>query len=110
MRIGDWVEFQTIVVKRPHASGSSPATHTLARKRRGRVIGERRVYDVAMGTPPQLTNPRRVLLVAVSLHRSYRVYPADAQPAAPPRNNRPRRSPPAGIIPLGDQVEFDTIV
>jgi hypothetical protein len=110
MQIGDWVEFQDVVVKQLHANGSSPATHSFAHKRRGMVIGERRVYDVTTGTPPQLTNPRRVLLVAVSLHRSYRVYLADAQPALPPRRYRPRFPPPAGVISLGDQVEFDTIV
>ncbi len=110
MQIGDWVEFQDIVVKQLQPGGSSPAIHTFARKRRGMVIGERRVYDVTTGTPPQLANPRRVLLVAVSLHRSYRVFPADAQPTTPPRKYRPRFPPPAGVLLLGDQVEFDTIV
>jgi hypothetical protein len=110
MQIGDWVEFQDVVVKQVHAGGSSPTTHTFARKRRGMVIGERRVYDVATGTPPLLTNPRRVLLVAISLHRSYRVFEADAQPATAPRKYRRRFPPPAGVIVLGDHVEFDTIV
>ena len=96
MQVGDWVEFQTVVVKRRHASGSNPATQTFARKRRGMVIGERHVYDVVTDIPPTLSNPQRVLLVAVSLHRCYRVYPSDVQPASPPRRRR-FPPPPTGI-------------
>ena len=95
MQVGDWVEFQTVVVKRRHAGGSAPATQALARRRRGMVIGERQVYDATPGRPPALSNPQRVLLVAVSLHRCYRVYPADAQPTTPPRRRARRPVPPA---------------
>src|SRR5262245_39742018 len=85
MQVGDWVEFQTIVVKRRHTDGSAPATKTLTRRRRGMVIGARYVYDATADTPPALSNPQQVLLVAVSLHRCYRVYPSDVQPTTPPR-------------------------
>jgi hypothetical protein len=88
MQVGDWVEFQTVVVKRRHAAGSAPTTQSFAHKRRGMVIGERHVYDATADTPPTLSNPRRVLLVAVSLHRSYRVYPSDVRPATPPRRHQ----------------------
>lgn len=98
MRVGDWVTFQTVVVKQRYATGSSPATHTLARTRRGMVIGEQQVYDAMVGMPPVLTNRRRVLLVAVSLHRSYRVYPSDVQPSAPPRKRHSRFLPPPAHV------------
>jgi hypothetical protein len=92
MQVGDWVEFQTVVIKRRHANGSAPATQTLARRRRGMVIGARHVYDATTDTPPTLSNPQQVLLVAVSLHRCYRVYPSDVLPTTPPRR-RQRRFP-----------------
>jgi hypothetical protein len=82
MQLGTWVEFEVIVVKQPTAAGSQPATATLGRMRRGMVIGERPVYDVVAGSPPVLSNRRMTLLVAVSLHRCYRVFPEDARPAA----------------------------
>ncbi len=93
MQLGDWVEFETIVVKQPTATGSSPTTTTPARKRRGMVIGERWVYDVTSGSPPGLSNRRKVLLVAVSLHRAYRVFPHDACPTTPPQPRRRRAQP-----------------
>jgi hypothetical protein len=93
MQLGDWVEFETIVVKQPTATGSSPTTTTLARKRRGMVIGERSVYDVTSGSPPGLSNRRKVLLVAVSLHRAYRVFPNEAHPTTPPQPRRRRAQP-----------------
>jgi len=90
MQLGTWVEFETIVVKQPTARGSQPATATLGRARRGMVVGERPVYDVEAGSPPALSNRRTVLLVAVSLHRCYRVFPGDARPAAPQEPARRR--------------------
>jgi hypothetical protein len=90
MQLGDWIEFDTIVIKEPTATGSAPATQLLSRIRRGMVVGERQVYDVTAGSPPALSSPRMVLLVAVSLHRCYRVFPADARPAAPPPPKRRR--------------------
>jgi hypothetical protein len=53
------------------------------------------VYDVEFGTPPMLSNRQQVLLVAVSLHRCYRVFHGDARPTAP----RQLRVPPAGLLP-----------
>jgi hypothetical protein len=98
MQVGDWVEFQTVVIKRRHASGSVPATQMFAHKRRGMVIGERHVYDATADMPPALSNPQRVLLVAVSLHRSYRVYPSDVQPTTPPRRRQRRFFPPPASV------------
>ncbi len=93
MQLGDWVEFETIVVKQPTATGSRPTTTRLARKRRGMVIGERSVYDVTNGSPPGLSNRQKVLLVAVSLHRAYRVFPNDACPTTPPQPHRRQAQP-----------------
>jgi hypothetical protein len=98
MQVGDWVEFQTVVVKRRHASGSAPATQTFAHKRRGMVIGERHVYDATADTPPRLSNPQRVLLVAISLHRCYRVYPSNVHPTTPPRRRQRRFLPPPASV------------
>jgi hypothetical protein len=103
MQLGDQVEFEMIVVKEQMATGSRPITHMLGQARRGTVIGERQVYDVAWGSPPILTNRRTVLLVAVSMHRCYRVFPSDARVVATPTppargagRNRPIR-PATGI-------------
>jgi len=96
MQVGDWVEFQTVVVKRRHASGSAPATQTFAHKRRGMVIGERHVYDATADTPPVLTNRRTVLLVAFSMHRCCRVFPSDARlvaAATPPASGASPKRP-----------------
>jgi hypothetical protein len=98
MQVGDWVEFQTVVVKRRHAGGSVPATQAFTHTRCGMVIGERHVYDATADTPPTLSNPRRVLLVAVSLHRSYRVYPSDVRPTSPPRRRQRRVLPPPAPV------------
>ena len=97
MQVGDWVEFQSVVVKRRHAGGSAPATQVFAHKRRGMVIGERQVYDATLDTPPTLSNPQRVLLVAISLHRCYRVYPSDVQPTTPPRRRQRRFLQPTSV-------------
>jgi hypothetical protein len=88
MQLGDWVEFETIVVKQPTATGSRPTTTRLACKRRGQVVGVRKVYEVTYGTPPALAHPQPVLLVAISLHRHYRVFPNDVQLTTPPRPKR----------------------
>jgi hypothetical protein len=93
MQLGDWVEFETIVVKQPTATGSRPATTRLARKRRGQVVGARKVYEVTNGAPPALTHPQQVLLVAISLHRHYRVFPNDVQLTTPPQPRRRRAQP-----------------
>jgi hypothetical protein len=98
MQVGDWVEFQTVVIKRRHAGGSAPATQTFARRRRGMVIGARHVYDATADTPPTLSNPQRVLLVAVTLHRCYRVYPSDVRPTTPPRRRQRRFPPPPNVV------------
>src|SRR5262245_8572580 len=103
MQLGDHVEFETIVIKEQLPTGSRPIAQALGQVRRGTVIGERQVYDVAMGSPPVLTNRRTVLLVAVSMHRCYRVFPSDARLAAAPTpsarkasRNQPKR-PVTGI-------------
>jgi hypothetical protein len=96
MQLGDHVEFETIVVKEQTTTGSRPITQTLGQARRGTVIGERQVYDVAAGSPPVLTNRRTVLLVAVSMHRCCRVFPSDARMVAaptPPASGASRKRP-----------------
>ena len=109
MQVGDWVEFQTVVVKRRHANGSAPATQMFARTRRGMVIGERHVYDATTDIPPTLSNPRRVLLVAVSLHRCYRVYPSDARPTTAPRRRQRRLlAPSASVAPAANTLTGNT--
>lgn len=95
MQLGEWIEFDTIVIKEQTASGSQPVTTALNRKRRGMVIGSRLVYDVEAGAPPTLSNGQTVLLVAVSLHRCYRVFPTDARPATAPTPRRQRGAQPA---------------
>lgn len=90
MFLGDWVQFNAVVTKRQTMSGSQPATRQLGRTRRGVVIGVGAVYSSAAGSPPTLTARRAVLLVAVSLHRVYRVFPADAAAADAPRSRRRR--------------------
>jgi hypothetical protein len=107
MQVGDWVEFQTVVVKRRHASGSAPTTQTFAHKRRGMVIGERHVYDATTDTPPTLSNPQQVLLVAVSLYRCYRVYPSDVRPTTPPRRRQPRFVPPPASMVQASSAPTD---
>jgi hypothetical protein len=92
MQLGDWVEFDTIVIKEATLNGSHPATQSIGRARIGQVVGERYVYDVQAGAPPTLSNRQAVLLVAVSLHRTYRVFPADARTTAAPTPRR-RRAP-----------------
>lgn len=89
MQLGDWVQFETIVQKQRTANGSRPVTRHLRRIRRGMIVGSRVVYDAQRGSPPMLSNRQRVLLVAVSPHRRYRVFPADATPTTAPRR-RPR--------------------
>ncbi len=91
MQLGDWVEFQIIVSKQSKGPGSTPSTQNMGRVRRGMVIGVRNVYDVVGGNPPQLANPQPVLIVAVSLHRAYRVFPHDATPTSPPTPRRSRQ-------------------
>ncbi len=98
MQVGDWVEFQTVVVKRRDTQGSAPVTQSFSRRRRGMVIGTRYVYDATAQTPPTLSNPQRVLLVAVSLHRCYRVYPSDVQPTTPPRRRQRRPPSPPSVV------------
>jgi hypothetical protein len=93
MQLGAWVEFDQIVVRTKTAQGSQPAVQSLGRTRRGVVIGARQVYDVEIGSPPVLTNPQTVLLVAVSLHRRYRVFPSDLRPASTPQAKRGRSAP-----------------
>lgn len=101
MQLGDWVEFEQIVVKERTAGGSKPATMALGRPRRGMLVGERMVYDVADGSPPTLSNARRVLLVAVSLGRMYRVFPVDVRPTVPPRRRKAAGAPPALSVASG---------
>jgi hypothetical protein len=105
MQLGDQVEFEMVVVKEQTATGSRPVTHALVQARRGTVIGERQVYDVATDSPPVLTNRRTVLLVAVSMYRCYRVFPSDARlvaAASPPARatSRKRATRPATGITI----------
>ncbi|HYF64255.1 MAG TPA: hypothetical protein VD886_15645 [Herpetosiphonaceae bacterium] len=88
MQLGEWVEFQMVVGKQATGAGSVPVCQPLRRARKGMIVGMRNVYDVTAGSPPQLDNPRPVLIVAVSLHRSYRVYPQDATVVAAPSPSR----------------------
>lgn len=98
MQLGEWVEFEQIVGKTKTSSGSQPTTQALGQMRRGIIVGMRQVYDVQFGTPPTLTNPQVVLLVAVSLHRRYRVFPADARPTTPPQPKRRRTTQQAAKV------------
>ena len=88
MQLGEWVEFQVIVGKQATSNGSVPMCQPIRRARKGMIVGMRNVYEVTLGSPPQLDNPQPVLIVAVSLHRTYRVYPQDAQPVAAPSTHR----------------------
>ena len=98
MQLGEWVEFQVIVGKQATSNGSVPMCQPIRRARKGMIVGMRNVYEVTIGSPPQLDNPQPVLIVAVSLHRTYRVYPQDAQPVAPPSPRR-RRATSAQRVP-----------
>jgi hypothetical protein len=104
MKLGDWVEFELIVRKTTTTHGVQPVAQPLPQPRRGVIVGSRQVYDVQPGSPPALSNPRTVLLVAVSIGRCYRVFPQDVRPSAPPRRRRglavPGMSqPPAPLAP-----------
>lgn len=90
MELGEWIEFEVIVRQERTATGSRPQTQALRRARRGMVVGRRQVCEVDAGTPPVLGQRQSVLLVAVSLNRCYRVFPADARPATPPTPRRRR--------------------
>ena len=73
----------------------------------------RNVYEVTLGSPPQLDNPQPVLIVAVSLHRTYRVYPQDAQLVAPPSPRRRRATAPAlagSNMPAAPSAGLDPVV
>ena len=91
MELGQWVEFNSTVIKQDTATGNTPAIRQLSRVRKGMVVGIRNVYDVTLGNPPVLTNPQPVLIVAVSLHRQYRVFPQLAQECDPPRKRQKRQ-------------------
>jgi hypothetical protein len=101
MQLGEWVEFQVIVGKQATNNGSVPICQPIRRPRQGMIVGMRNVYEVTVGSPPQLDNPQPVLIVAVSLHRTYRVYPQDAQPVAPPA---PRRRRPAATARVSSNL------
>ena len=90
MQLGEWVEFQVVVGKQVTHNGSVPVCQPMRRSRKGIIVRMRNVYEVTAGSPPQLDNPQPVLVVAVSLHRTYRVYPQDAQPAAAPASGAQR--------------------
>lgn len=97
MKLGDWVEFELIVRKITTSHGVQPVAQPLPQPRRGVIVGSRQVYDVQPGSPPALSNPRTVLLVAVSIGRCYRVFPQDVRPSAPPRRRRGLAVP--GVTP-----------
>lgn len=117
MQLGEWVEFQVIVGKQATSNGSVPMCQPIRRARKGMIVGMRNVYEVTIGSPPQLDNPQPVLIVAVSLHRTYRVYPQDAQPVAPPSPRRRRatsaqRAPAAlasGTLPAAPAGGLDPV-
>lgn len=81
MKLGDWVEFDHIVDKK---DGKPVRVQPFDRTRRGMVIGQGYVYDAkfTFNEPPMLTNRQSVYTIAVSLYRSYRVFPDDLRPAA----------------------------
>ena len=112
MQLGDWIEFQTIVVREPSADGSQPARQTFARPRTGMIVGQQYVYDMQQGTPPILSRPQPVLIVAVSLHRRYRVFAADARPgtAPPPKRQRQRRAATSKQPPMTDTSDLALLV
>jgi hypothetical protein len=105
MFLGDWVEFGAVVTKQQTTSGSQPATRQLRRTRRGVVIGVGVVYRSEAGSPPTLCERRTVLLVAVSLHRVYRVFPADAAATNAPRSRRRRSATTTATQPGGSVTD-----
>ena len=82
MKLGQWIEFDAVIVREATAQGSQVRTQPLANPKRGMIIGIRPVYDARGNFPPTLSNRRDVLLVATSLHTCYRVFPGDATLAA----------------------------
>ncbi len=71
--LGQWVRFRYIVSQRRTTDGK-PTRQDMGKIRKGMVIGRRNVYDQVPTNPPTLTNPQPVIVVAVSLYRSYRVF------------------------------------
>lgn len=80
-QLGQRVRFQRVVGQRANAKGQ-PVVQKLIEPRVGTIIARRKVYDRVPGSqPPVLINPREVYLVAVTLHRHYRVLTADISKA-----------------------------
>lgn len=76
-QLGQRVRFQRVVSPRTTKNGQ-PVIQKLTTPRTGTVIARRNVYDRVPGSqPPVLINPREVYLIAVTLHRHYRVLPDD---------------------------------
>lgn len=75
MKLGDLVTFTAVMVKRQVPGGSVPERRQRGGK--GVVVGVRNMFTAQAGSPPQLSNPQRVVLVATSLSQIVRVAPAD---------------------------------
>lgn len=79
--LGQQVTFTRIVKKEKNGRNTKPQTIDLKNIQTGIVVGLRYVYDARMESNaifPYLTNRQTVLLVATSLHRTYKVFPCDA--------------------------------
>lgn len=70
--LGQWIRFKYVVARQRTEDGK-PMRQNMGRIRTGMIIGRRFVYDQTGTNPPTLSNPQPVLVIAVSLHRSYRV-------------------------------------
>ena len=111
MDLGQWVEFDTIIVKDRSATGTQVTSKQLRRTHAGIIVGLRPVYDAQPGSPPVLTNRRLVALVATSLHTCYRVFPADlCLLSGPPQRGRRRKQaatpPPSPVVADDDDREL----
>ena len=75
--LGQVVRFARVVATRRGTDGL-PIVQSLGNERTGIVIGMRRLYERVPNThPPRNINPVCIYLVAVTLHRHYKVYAAD---------------------------------
>lgn len=76
-QLGQTVRFSRVIASRRSADGL-PIVQSLGAERTGIVIGMRRLYERVPDThPPRNINPVCIYLVAVTLHRHYKVYAAD---------------------------------
>lgn len=73
--LGQWVTFKWVVSR----FNGFAHRQSMGRIRKGMIIGHRNVYDCLATEegPPVLGNARPVIIVAVSVHRCYKVFKED---------------------------------